>query len=85
MFAHMDSFTGTLCTSFMTNQGNETTQLYFVPCGPHETRYIVNLGDQVNKNMPQIVQDVDRGRFVSLGPRMQLVTNRGHQSYILVP
>ncbi|CAL1160933.1 unnamed protein product [Cladocopium goreaui] len=36
----------------------ETTQLYFVPCGPHETRYIVNVGQQVNKKLPQIAQDI---------------------------
>ncbi|CAK9090326.1 Protochlorophyllide-dependent translocon component 52 [Durusdinium trenchii] len=35
----------------------ETTQLYFVPCGPHETRYIANLGQPVNKKMPEFVTD----------------------------
>lgn len=37
--------------------GVETTQLYFVPCGPHETRYIANLGQPVNKKMPEFVTD----------------------------
>ncbi|CAJ1445919.1 unnamed protein product, partial [Effrenium voratum] len=36
---------------------NETNQLYFVPCGPHETRYIVNFS-QDRKKRPTFVEDI---------------------------
>ncbi|CAE7877202.1 PAO, partial [Symbiodinium microadriaticum] len=37
----------------------ETNQLYFVPCGPHETRYIVNLGaGERRRRLPTIMEDV---------------------------
>ena len=52
-------------------RGTETTQLYFVPCGPHETRYIVNVGQQVNKKLPQIAQDWSRGSRYRLGTTHQ--------------